>query len=393
MKCISSISWLGDRKIVFVFGCLELGGAERQGFLLARHLKEVLGLRVKVLGLDGEPGRLAQMCQEASIPWHAMRLGRQRTRREWIGSLIRFTIQVRRERPALLIPYTKNANILSGLAWRLVGARGSIWNQADEGLGMGREPINRLAVAMTPSFISNSSGGSTFLQQCYGVPAAMIDVIHNGVSLAPSVAGRQEWRARCGVPEEAFAACMVANISRFKDHVTLLKAWQKLPALLPEEHPPVLVLAGRFDGPEKELFRLAEDLGISERVRFLGAVSDVSGLLGAVDLFVYSSKSEGLPNAVVEAMTSGLPVAGSDIPGIREAVGTRGAEFLAPVGDADALAGVMARLIRDPVLCREYGEGLRDRAAEEFALPVMLARTLRYLDLYSGANHNMRTVR
>jgi glycosyltransferase involved in cell wall biosynthesis len=126
------------------------------------------------------------------------------------------------------------------------------------------------------------------------------------------------------------------------------------------------VLAGRQDGAYESLTALAADLKLDGTVRFVGYVSDVSGLLGAADVSVFSSRSEGCPNAVLESMAAGLPVAGTDIEGIREVVGPTGAQFLTPAGDADSLAGVLLKLAKDPELCVRNGMENRERIRERY---------------------------
>jgi glycosyltransferase involved in cell wall biosynthesis len=110
---------------------------------------------------------------------------------------------------------------------------------------------------------------------------------------------------------------------------------------------PLLVLAGRPSRTEKEVKALAFDLELGESVRFLGTVDDVGGLLAGSDIGVLSSRRESRPRAVLEYMACGLPVAGTDIRGIREAVGPEGLRFLAPAGDAEALAAGDAGLRRE----------------------------------------------
>jgi glycosyltransferase involved in cell wall biosynthesis len=90
-------------------------------------------------------------------------------------------------------------------------------------------------------------------------------------------------------------------------------------------------------------------------LRVLGDVDDVSGLLGAVDLAVFSSRSECLGRGATEPMFAGLAVAGTDIPGIREAVGEAGESFLAAPGDAAGLAEAILRLAGDPDLRARVG--------------------------------------
>jgi len=178
-------------------------------------------------------------------------------------------------------------------------------------------------------------------------------------------------------------AVMVANLSSYKDHATLLDSWM----LLLQQWkgiPPLLVLAGRFDDRADALEKQALKLGITENVRFLGAVDDVSGLLSASDLCVHSSPSEGIPNAVVEAMASGLAIAGTDIPGMREAVGDEGIPFLVPPADPLALANIMIQLLSEPDLRLTQGVLMKKRASDLFGFDRFCRDTVKYLNSCAG---------
>ena len=123
-----------------------------------------------------------------------------------------------------------------------------------------------------------------------------------------------------------------------------------------------LALAGT--GPlEQELRALARELGLESKVAFLGARDDVPDLLRAADAFVLPSESEGLSNALLEALASGTPAIASDIAANRELVGD-GAAVLFPVGDADALAKALARVLSEGELARSLREKGRALARE-----------------------------
>src|SRR5262249_36248986 len=167
--------------------------------------------------------------------------------------------------------------------------------------------------------------------------------------------------------EDDFLVSCVAHLHRFKDHDTLLRAWRIVLDRLDRRPSAVLALAGRPAGAEDSLKALAHDLELGRSVRFLGEIDDVTGLLAASDLGVLSSRAEGFPNAVVESMASGLAVAGTDIPGLREPLGPEGSALLAPPGDADGLAVAIVTAAQSPELRRSLGERNRERARTEFA--------------------------
>ena len=363
---------LEHARVLFVLGNLELGGAERQALLLARHLKNVCGADPRVLGLVGEPGGASSICDEEGIPWRGNLLRRRDGTIGRSADLLRFARALREERPDVVLSYTWRPNVLCGLTWGLSGAKTCIWNQRDEGLGAGGGILARAAARRTPVFLANSEGGKAFLAARLGVPRGRIRVIPNGILLPPPREDRRAWRERIGAGNDRFLALMLASIHPHKDHATLLRAWRRV---LDGGHAlgqsPVLLLAGRSYGYEGGLKALAFDLGLGDSVRFLGAVDDVAGLLGAVDLCVHSSRTEGLPNAVLEAMSAGLPVVATDLPGVREAVGPSGFRFLAPPGDDQGLADRILRFVASERLRAETGEELRDRAGREFGAEAM----------------------
>ena len=374
---------LTNLKIVLLFGNLELGGAERQGLLLARHLKDQQGAEVQVWGLGAGRGAVADQCEAWGIPWRALPLHWGLRRR--LPHLLRLWWCLRGARPQILLSYTTVPNLAAALLWSWCGVRLCVWNQADAGLLLADTWLHRWAISRVRQFIANAEGGRQYLLETFGLAPSQVRLIRNGVSLGPVVDDRAGWRQRVSAAPDAVVVVMVANLSRYKDHATLLRAWRLLLSSRGDCND-LLVLAGRLDDQAAPLQQQAEQLGIAGQVRFLGAVLDVSGLLAAADLCVHSSPSEGIPNAVLEAMASGLPVIGSDIPGLREAVGEEGLPLLAPAGEAEALAVLLQRLMQDPAERQRQGALMRQRAEQQFGLERMCCETVDYLqDALGGA--------
>lgn len=125
------------------------------------------------------------------------------------------------------------------------------------------------------------------------------------------------------------------------------------------------------DGPERQrVLYTIHDLGIQDAVTLRGKLAPeaVRDCLQQADVFVLSSLSEGISNAVLEAMSCGVPVVTTDCGGMREAV-TDGVEGLVvPVRDPESMAAALGRLINDPELRRRMGEAARQRILREFTL-------------------------
>lgn len=325
-----------NRRLVFVLGNLELGGAERQALILAKHLTQHSHAHVEIWGFN-RSGPVAQICDQHRIPSRIVPLQQP-------SDLRNFANLLRDNRPDILLPYTLIPNVVCGLVWQRTGARLCVWNQRDEGLFAINAKWQQRAAHQTPQFIANSPSGARYLTGKLNVDPSKIRVIPNGIELSPPQSDRRTWRKRLDIDDTTFVACMIANLHANKDHATLLKAWRLVVNSFRQRA--VLVLAGRHYGAYESLIQLTTELDLTNNIRFAGQVSDVAGLLAAVDLGVFSSRSEGCPNGVLECMAAGLAVAATDIESIREVTGDQ--KFLAPPGDAVRLAQIILELAADP---------------------------------------------
>lgn len=380
---------LRGKRIFIVLSSLELGGAERQALLLGRGLARDYGAKIEVRAL-GRVGAAADLCRAYKLSWGAIALEPGRRRLpvvSGLGMMSRFARVLRSERPDIILPYSAT-NTLCGLTWRWTGAQVCVWSQRTGGFD--RQRYDRLAARLTPWYVSNSRHGAEFLIHTLGANPGRVRVIPNGVELAKPQFDRVSWRSRLGTGPDTFVSCMVANLHRAKDHATLLKAWRQVVDELRGKQDAVLALAGRHDDAYPALKELTGELGLDEHVRFLGPVGDVSGLLQAVDLGLHTSpfaNYEGIPNGVLEAMASGLPVLGSDVPGVCEALGPEQSQHLTPIGDSAALARQIVAWAHAPDLRRNLGEANRRRIEAEFSPARLCARTA---DLLSRALHPAR---
>jgi glycosyltransferase involved in cell wall biosynthesis len=137
-----------------------------------------------------------------------------------------------------------------------------------------------------------------------------------------------------------------------------------------------LLIAGDATGPYADgVRRRLADLGLAKRVLLPGSIVDVPGLLAAVDVFVLPSLSEGMSNALLEAMAAGRPIVATEAGGNAECLDGGNAGLLVPPGDADALGRALERLVDAPDRGRELGRRALARARDEYSLAKMLDRT------------------
>lgn len=369
----NNLRW-SDTRVVFVFDMLELGGAERQALLLARHLRDRLGASVEFVGFS-RPGVVAEICDREGFNWCVISSSSECSTRRFPVSVMRLIIRLRRLKPDILMPYTIHPNVMCGAFWRYTGAKTCIWNQRDAHQRSSRRWLERMAVRNTPRFVANSKSSARFLIEVIGAPSELVTIIPNGIQMERPKMGRKEWRQKLGLSDETIVFCMLANLTRNKDHATLLRAWQRVEQdNLPRKIDIALVLAGRPGDTYDELLKLVQELNISRTVYFTGPVDDVAGLLSACDVGVHSSFSEGCPNSVLEMMFMGLPVVGTNIEGIRDVLGPDSYDLLVPPGDAKALSEVIRNIISAPDRRKEIGALNAERARKYFSVQSMCDR-------------------
>lgn len=357
---------LNGRRIEIILASLELGGAERQALLYATHLRRVHHAEVTVCGM-GPPGAVSRACDADGIPWRTLPAATSRVPLLGAWRRRRIAAILRRLGAEILLPYTHPANLAAGLVRAACGAHLCLWNQRDEGLDRAPVTLERAALRGCTGFVANSPAGAAFITSILDV-GAPVTVIPNAVVRSAPVADRATWRQRLGVEGHTVLVAMVANLNHQKDHATLIRAWRTVVERLAATGVAArLVLAGRPDDTADAVRALITRLDLDRHVHRAGAVSDVSGLLDACDLAVFSSRSEGCPNGVLEAMAAGLAVVGSDIAGVREVLGPDNRSCLVPAGDADALAAAIVRLIGDAGIRAHIGNGNRIRATTVFS--------------------------
>ena len=204
-------------------------------------------------------------------------------------------------------------------------------------------------------------------------PPDRLVTVHNGM---PDVAAE----LRADPSRTPARLVMVARYGAQKDHPTLLRALTSLRHL-----PWELDLVG--DGPARgETEALALELGLRERVHFLGQRKDVDRLLAGAQVSLLITNWEGFPLSILEAMRAGLPVVASDVGGVAESVRDGETGFLVPRGDVEALRDRIERLLTDPALRVRLGGSGRERFIRDFTLDVSVARTLAvYRDTLAAA--------
>ncbi len=208
------------------------------------------------------------------------------------------------------------------------------------------------------------------------VPRGRLHVVPNGIPLAAfgaAPAVRARVRAELGIPLDAFVVGSVGRLAPEKDYPLLVRAMAPLLADRVR-----LVLVG--DGASRADIARAIPDDKRSLVTLTGERGDVSALLAGFDLFALSSRTEGLPLAVPEAMATELPVVATAVGGLPSSVPSD-CGVLVPPGDEAALRECFAALIHDPERGRSMGRAARRHALASFSIDRM---TDAYERLYGG---------
>lgn len=355
--------------VVLLTTNLARGGAEAQVCLLALALQD-RGWPVEVVSLL-PPVAFEQELAGARVPVHSLRM---RPGRPSALAVVRLASILRRVRPLVLHSHMFHANVLARAMRvvlpipRAIGTLHSIAESGRESAAIdARDRVYRLTDPLTDLTVAVSRAVADRHSIAGAVPPHKLQVIPNAVDTTrfqPDPYARARLRAELGIANE-FLWLAAGRLNWKKDYATLLAAMDRLPE-------GVLCIAG--EGPlESELREQARPLGA--RVRFLGARGDLPALLNAADALVLSSVVEGMPVALLEAASTGLPCVATRAGGVAEVVIDGETGLLAPPGDREAIADRMTRLAAMPAESRAaMGSSARQRALDCFDMRRIVAQ-------------------
>jgi len=342
-------------RLTYLITDLKVGGVPLHLYRLATSLpRSEFDVRVVALSDEGPVGR---QLREADITVQACNA---RSPRDF-AALGRLWALLMADPPDLLHALLFHANTAARLVGPLAGIgprrvlceiqtaeieRG--WHLLVDGLTC---RLCRLEIGNSPSVVEH-------LHTRARIPRARLRCQWGCVDLEPIAHACPLPRSELGIaPDESFLL-WTGRLDPVKGFEEMLDACRKL-----KDHRKFkLALAG--DGPYRPTVeRLVRSCQLQERVLILGQRRDIPRLLKAADLFVFCSRTEGLPNSLLEAMAASLPIVATDVPGCRDLIRHMESGLLVESQSADSLAAGLERLLEDPRLARRLGRNAHDWVA------------------------------
>ena len=275
--------------------------------------------------------------------------------------LLELVALIRRERPDILHANSSKAGLLGrtaaaalGVPVRIFTAHGWAFKAYSGPVSLIYRWADRLMAPLTTTTVCVSER-----ERSAGVAARTCRARDTVVIPTAVDAGAAPRARRAGSPPRVIT---VGRLAAPKDTVTLVRALARVPG-----RPFRATIVG--DGPDRPAVEAEiRAAGLDGVVALAGERRDVPQLLADADVFALSSRSEGAPISVLEAMAAGLPVVASAVGGVPEIVAHGATGLLVPPGDAAALAAALEQLLADPALRRRLGEAGQERVRERFDL-------------------------
>lgn len=349
---------------------LDIGGAEMSLFRLLsaidrdRYACSVISLL--------EPGPVGRRIQELGIQVGSLGLKRGAMS---LPGLSRLVVELRRNRPDVLMTWLYHADLLGLIAGKLTGVRSIVWNLRASDMDMSNyRPLSALTLRICAALshlptavLVNSERGRAYHSQIGYHPREWV-LIRNGVDPAqfkPDRAARDDVRRELGLGPEDLLIGLVARFDPMKDHSNFMAAARLVAQREKAVH---FALVGKGIGCDNR--SLAADLDrppLAGRLHLLGERFDMPRLTAAFDVACSSSLSEAFPNTVVEAMACGVFCVVTDAGDSAAIVGETG--VVVPPGNPDALSqGLLHAVAMGPAKRQAEGQAARERVIRNFGL-------------------------
>lgn len=339
-KSTGSGPTLMKQRITFIITSLYKGGAETQLVRVATALSR-RGWGVEIVSLIPR-NDFSELLRSSGVSVRSLGIARGRYDPRALLRLIRL---LKESKPPVVCTFMFHANVLGRVAAKLAGVPVIVSSIRNARFGRRwAEILMRWTDWMANVTTTNSALAGKSLSSRGIVAPGRLRVMPNAIDTRWPKEGtraRSEARAELGAAEGESVWLSVGRLEPQKGHDDALKAVEALKGA-GERISLFIVGEGSL---EESLESLRNELGLEDEVKFLGYRNDVEDLMAAADGLLLSSRWEGLPNVVLEALVAGLPVVATDVGGVRELIEDGVSGLIVPPGDTRAMAEAIRRVI------------------------------------------------
>ena len=376
----------GTRVLMFI-QTLELGGSETQCVEVARQLKEE-GYCVTVGCLRAD-GPLKARLNESGLECVEFPVRASLLRPKAALQMLKLVAFIRKRRFEVVHTNDLYSNLFAVPAAWLAGVPVIISSRRDLGRWWWYTPVRRKILRrvqeLSTRILVNSEAVRQELLIRDGFAPDKIHVVYNGIDTEKFIqAACDRQHLLPSISPNHKLIITVANMhTGAKGHGDLIEAARSVREVCPEAR---FLFAG--DGEMRSFFEdQVRAAGLEEMFIFLGHRTDIASLLACCDIGVLASRTEGLPNAVLEYMAAGLPVVATAVGGIPEIIEHEVNGLLIPSENPAALSGALLRLLNDEQMRKRLAEAGRERVLARFNFASVLANLRQ---LYKNPRHSSK---
>lgn len=346
------------------------GGAEKQLSLLATSLNPSIFKPI-----------IVQLSANDSLPVKNGHIGTARTFHfptkkfyslHGLNQIRKLVNLAKVEQVNIIHTFFEKSEIMGWLVKRLAGI--PVWVTSRRDLGFKRKEIYnrifRLSSQDCNKCVANCNAVKEQTLQKERLPEEKVEVIYNGMDFSPyqkSYNGNA-FRKAIGIDNQNSLVGMIANFNfEIKGHQFFIEAAKRISEQVSNVE---FILVG--DGALRQRFeKLAEELGIRQKIHFLGRRSDIPVILSSLNVSVLCSTNEGFSNVILESMAAGKPVVATKVGGSPEMVTDGVTGYLVPPADSNSLAKAIIDLLHEPNKAEEMGKEGRKIVQEKFTVEAM----------------------
>lgn len=345
-------------KIIHVITTLGYGGAERLVLDLMRHRDkenfdyEVISM-VRGGGLEKD---IKDTGVALTIFYKKNKLG--------LGVFFKLYSYFKKAKPDIVHTHLFGADVWAGLAAKIAGVAVIIKTEHNVNLDEGgiKKMVKKISSNVFKKIVAVSPSVKEHMIMEEGMAKDRITIIYNGIDLA---------RFKSKEKQVFSSPPILINVSRFetqKAHEYLIRAFKKI-----ENRQWILWLVG--EGSLKpEIEQMVKDMGLSDKVKFMGLRHDVPNVLAQADIFVFPSLWEGLGIAALEAGAVGLPIVATKVEGIKDLFQDNKNALLVEAKDEGALAEAISWMLEHPDKAMFLGRQAQNLVKENYGIKTMVEK-------------------